>query len=276
MQHVSKSIIKLFTLVVSLSLVGAAYSHAGDEFAKLPDKEHFHLYLLAGQSNMAGRGFVDEEANIPHPRVLMLDQEGNWLPAVDPVHYDKKSAGVGPGRTFADVLAAEDESIVIGLIPTACGGSSITKWVPGGYHDQTKSYPYDDAIARTHTAMEQGVLKGVLWHQGESDSKEPNASEYQQRLTELLERFRTEFNEPNLLIVIGQLGQFPERHWNQSRIKVDQAQRTVADTLPNVVFVPSDGLTSNPDLIHFNAESQREFGRRYAEAYLALKQQSSD
>ncbi|MGE9291842.1 MAG: sialate O-acetylesterase, partial [Puniceicoccales bacterium] len=118
-----------------------------DAFASdvaLPEKENFHLFLLAGQSNMAGRGEVEAEDQVPHSRVFMLNQEGEWVPAVDPVHYDKKAAGVGPGRSFAMVLAEQDESVAIGLIPAACGGSSILSWVPGGYHSQTKSYPYDD------------------------------------------------------------------------------------------------------------------------------------
>ncbi|WP_309398125.1 sialate O-acetylesterase [Cerasicoccus maritimus] len=264
----------VFTLL--LGLLAVVQVHAADDSVPLPDKEHFHLYLLAGQSNMAGRGFVDEADNTPHPRVVMLDKEGHWVPAVDPVHYDKKAAGVGPGRTFAEVLAAEDDTVVIGLIPTACGGSSITKWVPGGYHDQTKSHPYDDALVRTHQAMEQGTLKGVLWHQGESDCKEPLSSQYQENLTQLIERFRAEFNDPNLPIVIGQLGQFPARQWNAQRREVDQAQRAVAESTPNVVFVPSDGLTSNPDMVHINAESQREFGHRYAKAYLDLVHRDSE
>ncbi|MGE9293047.1 MAG: sialate O-acetylesterase [Puniceicoccales bacterium] len=260
--------LRLFcTLSFSLPFLGVTTACASSDAVAIPDKEHFHLFLLAGQSNMAGRGFVDPEDNEPNPRVLMLNREGRWVPAVDPVHYDKKAAGVGPGRSFAEALAEGDDTVVIGLIPTACGGSSITTWVPGGYHDQTRSHPYDDALERTHRAMQDGTLMGVLWHQGESDSKEPNAEMYKERLIELIKRFRTEFNDPDLPIIIGQLGQYPGKHWNGSRRKVDQAQQEIARELPYVGFVPSDGLTSNPDMIHFNAESQREFGRRYAEVY---------
>ena len=79
--------------------------------------------LLTGQSNMAGRGVVTPEDKIPHPRVLMQNKEGEWVPAVDPVHYDKSSAGVGPARTFAIELAESDPAITVGLIPAACGGS---------------------------------------------------------------------------------------------------------------------------------------------------------
>ena len=124
-------------LLTLLSIAVMAAGFAADP-VKLPPKEKFLLVLLAGQSNMAGRGFVQDSDKIPSPRVVMLDKEGNWVPAVDPVHYDKKAAGVGPGRTFANLLAATDPEITVGLIPTACGGSPISSWVPGGYWEQTK------------------------------------------------------------------------------------------------------------------------------------------
>ena len=132
--------------------------------AELPPKEKFHLFLLAGQSNMAGRGAIAPEDKVPHPRVLMLDRNGNWVPAVDPVHFDKPFAGVGPGRRFAILLAESDPSITVGLIPAACGGSPLSTWVPGASWKETESHPYDDALARTRKAMESGTLKGILWH----------------------------------------------------------------------------------------------------------------
>ncbi|WP_269525446.1 sialate O-acetylesterase [Coraliomargarita parva] len=266
-QRYARSVI---AAIVSCSLFSSAIALAQDKEFQIPDKDHFHLYLLAGQSNMAGRGEVDVQSKIPYPRVLMLDQSGKWVPARDPVHYDKPAAGVGPGRTFAAALTELDDSIVIGLIPAACGGSSITTWVPGGYHDQTHSHPYDDAIARTRRAMEDGTLKAILWHQGESDSKSPNSEQYKERLITLIQRFREEFQDPGLPFVIGQLGQFPGRHWNSNRRAVDQAQREVAEELYHVGFVSSDGLSCLPDKTHFNTESQREFGRRYAAVYMQL------
>ncbi|MBC2602229.1 hypothetical protein H5P30_10610 [Puniceicoccus vermicola] len=75
--------------------------------------------------------------------------------------------------------------------------------MPGGYHDQTDSYPYDDAIVRMRLAMEMGTLKGILWHQGESDSRSGRAEEYEAHLRELFERFREEFDDPDLPILVG-------------------------------------------------------------------------
>ena len=51
------------------------------------------IVLLAGQSNMAGRGPIEASDRVPAPHVWMLDREGHWRPAVEPVHYDAVSEG---------------------------------------------------------------------------------------------------------------------------------------------------------------------------------------
>src|SRR4051794_37353264 len=76
----------------------------------------FDVVLLVGQSNMAGRGVVTAEDRVPVPQVWMLDRAGAWVPAVDPMHFDKPSAGVGPGRTFGIELARNTHHDV-GLVP---------------------------------------------------------------------------------------------------------------------------------------------------------------
>lgn len=236
----------------------------------LPAKENFHLYVLAGQSNMAGRGKVEAQDKQPHDRVMVFNREGRWVPAVDPLHWDKSSAGVGLGKTFGEVLAEADENVTIGLIPIAAGGSPISTWEPGGYHGQTKSHPWDDGLKHIQAAMKNGTLKAVLWHQGESDSSPELAPKYEEKLTALINRFRTSLNDPDLPFVIGQLGQFEERPWNEPRRQVDAAQRAIAEDVPHTAFVPSDGLTPGSDKIHFDSRSLREFGRRYAAAYQKL------
>jgi len=263
----------LGALILIFSLFTPAW--AQEEAVKLPPKEKFHLYMLAGQSNMAGRGIVESQDIVPHPRVLMLNQDGKWVPAVDPIHYDKSAAGVGPGRTFGISLAESDKDIVIGLIPTSCGGSGIRTWSPGAHHDQTKSNPYDDAIARTHLALNDGSLKGILWHQGAADTGESSSKKYKERLGALINRFRAEFGDTRLPFIIGQQGVHKELPLNPGRQLVDNSGEQLAKELDFVGFVLSDGLTFNSDNVHFDAASQREFGRRYAKVYLEVIQKVS-
>ena len=236
---------------------------------KIPQKDKFYLFLLAGQSNMAGRGTVENEDKVVNPRVLALSKEGKWVPAVDPIHFDKPSAGVGPGRSFALALTEKlGPEISIGLIPCAVGGSPISVWQPGVAYAGGK--PYDNAIARTNLAMQDGVLKGILWHQGESDISLEDIEKYQARLTELIARFRKDLKSPDAPVIIGQLGDFFINANAPESQNLDAAMKNVAKEDGAAAFVSADGLVSNPDKLHFNAKSQRELGRRYAEAYLKL------
>lgn len=111
--------IKIKTLLTMVCLATAlSLAHAQQQ----PDP-HFQLYILAGQSNMSGRGYItDEFKNEGDSRVFMLDKDNKWVLAKNPLHFDQPSiAGVGPGLAFGIAMAkaARDPKIRIGLIP--CG-----------------------------------------------------------------------------------------------------------------------------------------------------------
>jgi hypothetical protein len=237
----------------------------------LPPKERFHLFLLVGQSNMAGRGPLTPDHNAPDPRVLMLNKAGEWVPAVDPLHFDKPAAvGVGLGRTFALEIANASPGVTIGLIPCAVGGSPIDAWQPGVFYPPTKSHPWDDALRRAKIALQAGTLKGILWHQGESDANAGLARAYEQKLHTLIARFRTELHAPEVPFIAGQLGRFADSPWSEFKIQVDQVHRNLPRKVPHTAFVSAEGLNHKGDKVHFDTESIREFGRRYAKAYLEL------
>ncbi|MEM1221955.1 MAG: sialate O-acetylesterase [Verrucomicrobiota bacterium] len=239
------------------------------------DKEQVHLFLLAGQSNMSGRGRVEPADKKIHPRVFALSKDSRWVPAAAPIHYDKKRAGVGLGKSFAIQLVEENPNIVIGLIPAACGGSSISSWAPGRYHSPTRSYPFDDAMQRIRRAEQDGTLKGILWHQGESDSNPEAVVTYAQNLRNLVLRFREDLNAANVPFIIGQLGQFAGNPWDDSKKRLNEAHLLISHEIPLVGYVSSNGLTGR-DKLHFDSASLREFGRRYASVYLKLIEQDMD
>ena len=257
----------IFVLCILFSGTLCSFAIEADD---LPAKADFHIFLLAGQSNMAGRGNIEPHHQKIHPRVLVLDQNGNWIPAQHPLHWDKpRLVGVGLGKSFAESLVEADPDVTIGLVPAACGGSPISAWLPGAFFEPTKSHPYDDAINRAHQALKDGTLKGILWHQGEADSKADRAAHYQQKLEELIRRFRDDLGAPDVPFLIGQLGRFPPNPWDEYKELVDQAQQAIASADPRSAFIPSTDLTAR-DRNHFDADSYVEFGRRYAKAYLAL------
>lgn len=230
-----------------------------------------HLFLLVGQSNMAGRGRVAAEDRQPLDRIWKLDRSGQWVPAVDPLHFDKPNiVGVGLGRTFARDYIQAHPGVSVGLIPCAVGGSPISSWQPGGYHAQTKTHPYDDMLPRARKALQSGTLKGILWHQGESDAKPDLAAVYEQRLHALIARLRKELKAEKVPFVAGQMGQFKERPWNAAKRQVDQAHQRLPKQVDGTAFVSSDGLQHKGDEVHFDSPSYRKLGHRYYQAYQAL------
>ncbi len=234
-------------------------------------KSSMQLFLLVGQSNMAGRGRIEEVDLKPHPRVLTLNAEGAWVPAVDPIHFDKPIAGVGLGKTFGEVIADANPRVTVGLIPCAVGGSPIDAWRPGEFYEPTKSHPWDDALRRARIALKSGELKGILWHQGESDATPELAEAYEAKLHDLARRFRDELAAPRAPFIAGQMGRFPDNPWDAAHERVDKAHRDLPEHVKFTAFVPSTGLDHNGDRIHFNAAAYRELGRRFAGAYQSLR-----
>ena len=115
-------------IFLSCTAVLKGQSLKKDKTLRIDSKETFHLYLLIGQSNMAGRGKIEEQDRKNHPRVFVLNKENKWVPGVDPIHFDKEIAGVGPGLSFGEAMSDRNPSIRIGLIPCAAGGSPIDVW----------------------------------------------------------------------------------------------------------------------------------------------------
>ncbi len=229
----------------------------------VPNKD-MEVYLLIGQSNMAGRGTPDAQSRLASEAVLMLDKTNNWVVAKDPVHFDRTSAGVGPGISFAQTMLADKKNGQIGLVPCAWGGSPIKVWQPGAKYFQ--NFPYDEAIARAKIAMQKGVLKGILWHQGESDNDPKKAEVYLEKLKTLVANLRRDLKAPNLPFVAGEIGYFnKENH-------VNAIINRLPNELENTAVVSAKGLTDRGDGLHFDTPSARELGKRYADTMKKLEQ----
>ena len=258
--------IRIFLMVGSVLLLNVFCTGAE------PDAKSYDLYLLIGQSNMAGRGKVDEESKKVHPRVFMLNKEGAWAPAVDPLHFDKPGAGVGPGLAFGKAMADANPDIKIGLIPCAVGGTSISVWVPGAHDAATKTHPYDDTLRRVKIALKDGKLKGILWHQGEADRGAEASAHYAEHLTALVARLRKEFDTPDVPFVAGELGQLNEKNKDATE-HFNGILHELAKSIPHFAVVPANGLKDKGDNLHFDAVSAREMGQRFAATLRELQKQ---
>jgi len=240
----------------------AAAAAAAVVLAQNAPRKDMQLFLLIGQSNMAGRGPIGAQDKEPIPGVFALNKEMAWAPAIDPLHFDKPDiAGVGIGRSFAKTLLAADPGASIGLIPAAFGGTSLDEWKPDGKL-------YSDAVDRAREAMKAGKLRGILWHQGENDSaKEDLARSYRERFAAMIARLRSDLGAGEVPVVVGELGEF---HAGAFDAVVNEQLAIVPLKVPRSAFVSSGGLTDKGDRTHFDTRSLHEFGRRYALAFMSL------
>lgn len=231
------------------------------------------IFLLIGQSNMAGRGLLAERHRQPQEGIWAWTKDGKWAPAVDPLHWDKPEiAGVGLGRSFAATLKCYGAASAIGLVPAAFGGSALEEWSPGSTH-------YKNAIDRTRAALAaagpNARLRGILWHQGEADSTKPErAYTYTKRFAAFIAQLRADLKAEAVPVLVGQLGEFIHARPNDptpfDAVVNEQLLATVL-AVPKCGFVSSRGLAHKGDVLHFDTPSLEEFGRRYALEWLALR-----
>ncbi len=182
------------------------------------------------------------------------------------MHFDKPAiAGVGLGIDFAKGMCREDPDIQIGLIPCAFGGTPLSRWSKGGDL-------YNGAVARAKVAMKDGTLKGVLWHQGESDSgTAETARTYGQRLAKMIAALRAELERPDLPFVAGRLGEFYVRSGRSPHAPtVDAALADLPNLVEHTACASAKGLDHKGDQVHFSAEAMRELGKRYAAEMIRL------
>jgi lysophospholipase L1-like esterase len=256
-------------LFVFLAVLVLPWSRAqSPDSATPPAKEALLVYLLLGQSNMAGRDTRELAAQVDNPRVLALAPEGRWTVARDPIHVKigRVEPGAGPGIPFALAMLDADPRISIGLVPCAVGGSPLRRWVKGGDL-------YAQALDRAQTASATGTLQGILWHHGETDSDKQDAAEsYEARLVQMFADLRHDLGRPDLPIVVGQLGEFLTAHKHPHVDTVRAALARIPAALPRVGLADSAGLGHQGDGLHFDAAGARELGRRFAAAMLALQE----
>ncbi len=237
---------------------------------QLPEPSQVHIYLLIGQSNMAGRGKVEEADKVPHPRVVVFTKDQTWAPAVDPLHFDKPTiVGVGLGSSFGRAMADASPGVTIALVPCAVGGTPLSRWQKGGDL-------YEQALVRLKAALPSGTLKGVLWHQGENDaSAEDTAKSYGERLARMVRDLRADVGDEHLPFVAGELGHFLKKassdgkpsFWPEVNVQI----HSLPSLVPGTGVVYATDLTANSDQVHFDSRSLREFGKRYAKVMQQLQ-----
>ncbi|XP_010244262.1 PREDICTED: probable carbohydrate esterase At4g34215 [Nelumbo nucifera] len=229
-----------------------------------------HIFILSGQSNMAGRGGVTREKIwdgivpsdcCPDPSVIRLNAKLQWEEAQEPLHADidtKKTCGIGPGMSFANAIRARNSSLgVVGLVPCAVGGTAIKEWERG-------KDLYDNMVRRARESLKAGgQIKALLWYQGESDTFSlDDANSYKSNMERFIQDVRADLHSPSLPIIQVAIASGDEQFLE----KIREAQMGIK--LPNVYCVDAKGLALKEDNLHLTTEAQIQLGSMLADAYL--------
>lgn len=225
------------------------------------------VFIMAGQSNMAGRGIVEAQDTITNARILTINKDNRIVKAKEPIHfYEPNLKGVDCGLSFANTLTKHlDDNITILLTPTAVGGSSSRQWLGDSVHRNVKllsNFKEKVAFAKT-----KGTIKGILWHQGESDANAKAIPLYKDNLTKLFSIFRDAVGNSKLPILIGELGAYSKTPTEWNAINEIIKQYIASDS--NAYLISTNDLVRKGDFIHFDSQGQRLIGQRFAETYLA-------
>lgn len=230
------------------------------------NKQNVWVFILAGQSNMAGRGFVEPGDTIPVKKVLAINKEEQLIIAKEPLHfYEPNLTGLDCGYSFGKALIKNiPDSVSVLLIPAAVGGSSINQWLGDSVHRNVKLF--SNFLEKLAIGKQYGIIKAILWHQGESDANERDIPLYKKRLTELIVRFRFSAGDDSLPVLLGELGSFSNDKENWKLINRAINEYSLQDR--NTSVISTVDLEHKGDGIHFDSKGQRALGKRFAEAYL--------
>ncbi len=248
--------------------------------------DHYDCYVLAGQSNMDGRGQNSDlsKADVKSVKKAIMFYNNpplttpNWTSLAPGYSRPPKYRGKLPSPTFGPEIGftlhmqKQRPKHKIAIIKASEGGTNLRKdWLIS----QSKKFSehghcYRNLIETIRTSTQKLKAEGhtftiqaMLWHQGESDSK-ADPKTHQKRLTNLIATVREDCGVPNLPVVLGQVVD------NGRRDKVRTAIKATSKAVANVGLVTVENLTTWDPGTHFDAASQLKLGQRFADEALRL------
>ena len=226
-----------------------------------------HSFLMIGQSNMAGRGEFEDVEPILNRNCLML-RMGRWITMREPINPDRAvlgvelHSGISLAASFADEVSKHFD-MRVGLIPCADGGTKIDEWMPG-------TILYDHAVFMARLAMRRSEFAGIIWHQGESDCRSAEmARAHKEKFATMITSMRKDLGAEALPLIIGEISEDIVERADCIKI-INKQYHELESELPCTAVASAKGLALKADIVHFNSQSLREFGKRYFEEYRKL------
>jgi hypothetical protein len=249
-------------------------------------KSEYHIYLCFGQSNMEGyngsylgdQKIKDEDKGPVDERFMVLTavdmpamnrQKERWYRADPPLC--RGDSGISPVDYFGRTMAANlPQNIKVAVVNVAVAGAAIEVFYPDVnpafvQEDWKQNIvalyggsPYNRLVELAKLAQVRGKIKGILLHQGETNSGQ---SDWPQKVKTVYDNLVRDLElDPDTPLLAGEL--------------VSRSMDTIIGRLPTVIpaarVIQADGLPAHPDNLHFSPEGYRELGRRYAAEMLAI------
>ena len=209
---------------------------------------------------MAGRAPFSGEEAVVIERCRLLNGADEWEPAQNPlnrystIRKDLSMQKMNPGYMFSKTMLDANPTASIGLVVDARGNTRIEEWAKG------TSY-YNEAVRRVKKAQQSGVLRGVLWHQGEANATD---RQYLRKLQTLIADLRADLGEPNLPFVAGEINNIP---------LVNNQLKQLPVSVPFTGVASAEGLVAM-DKWHFDNSSMKLLGQRYASEMMRIQRES--
>ena len=270
--------------LVLILIAGLLFSNI-NAFSQDPN---FQIYLCIGQSNMEGAARAEVQDSTVNPRFQVMEavncdnlgrKMGSWYKALPPLCRCKTN--LGPTDFFGRTMVANlPENVKVGVIVVAIGGCKIelfdkdnyatyAETAPGWMKGMIKEYdgnPYGRLVEMAKLAQKDGVIKGILLHQGESNS---NDSLWTKKVKGVYDNLMKDLNlDPKNVPLLA--GETVNADQNGICAGMNTIIATLPKTLPNSYVISSAGCPDGPDNLHFSAAGYRELGKRYAEKMLSL------
>ncbi len=250
---------------------------------------NFYIYLCFGQSNMEGVGKIEEQDMTVDNRFKTFQaidcenldrKKANWYTAVPPVCqcYSNLSVSDYFGRTMVENLP---DSISVGIINVAIGGCDIRIFDKDIYQEYDSTYaekwfldkvsrydgnPYEYLIGLARLAQKDGVIKGILLHQGETNTGDVEWPVYVEKIYK--DMLRDLSLDPASTPILA--GEVVGEEAGGCCSAMNPIINKLPDTIPNAYVISSDACDVMADKAHFTSEAYRIMGRRYGKTMLSL------
>lgn len=249
---------------------------------------NFYIYLCFGQSNMEGQGTIEAQDQTVDSRFQVMEAvncsnlgrtKGTWYTATPPLC--RCYSGLTPadyfGRTMVEYLP---DSIKVGVINVSVAGCKIELFDKDDYQDYVATVtedwlkniinaydgnPYGYLVDLAKMAQEDGVIKGILLHQGESNTDD---TQWPSKVRDIYDSLILDLGLPDSIPLLA--GEVVNADQGGACASMNSIIATLPDTIPDSYVISSSGCTAQADKLHFTSAGYRKIGIRYAAQMLSL------